>query len=481
MSFGREKREDGSVTRPSRACARVSGGLLVAILVLGACVTGPDGNRDRPRTTTPVVIDTDAGADDIMAILYLLRRPDIRVKAITVSGTGLAHCEGGIRTVLGLLEVAGRAAVPVACGRETPLGGSNAFPEEWRAMADEGYGLDLPEPSSPPEDDAVALLTTSIGDSNQRVTLLALGPLTNVAEAFTADPDLASEIATLVSMGGALLTGGNVEANPEAEWNFHADPRAVDIVLRSGAPVTLVPLDATNAVPVNAYFVDALAAHHVTPEADTVLALLEGNPQMVEWGTSFWDPLAATVAAGTAPAGVEERRVVVLEGSAEVDGELALSSAGSPVRVATAPDPIAFETELINTLNGDEALTTTRPEPNLTITLAADGCTSDLPASFAAGAIDVQVDNPLEEAGTAVLVRTTRGHHVGELEAFIADLDRAQPNPPPPRWIEIEAWADTPAGETSLTPWVLEPGIHALVCATETGLPTFAGAFEVTG
>jgi inosine-uridine nucleoside N-ribohydrolase len=481
MSFRCERREDGSVRRPSRARARVAGGLMLVILVLGACATGSDGSPDRPRTNTSVVIDTDVGADDIMAILYLLSRPDIRVKAITVSGTGLAHCEGGIRTVLGLLEVAGRPAIPVACGRETPLGGSNAFPEEWRATADEGYGLDLPEPSSPPEDDAVALLTRSIRGSHERVTLVTLGPLTNVAEAFTIEPGLASEIATIVSMGGALLAGGNVEANPEAEWNFYADPRAVAVVLRSGAPVTLVPLDATNAVPVTTYFVDALAGHHVTPEADTVLALLEGNPQMVGSGTYFWDPLAATVAAGAAeeaPA-FEERRVVVLEGSPDVDGELVLSSGGTAVLTTTEVDAIAFEIGFINTLNGDDAVVTTRPEPDLTVTIVRGGCTSTLPPSMPAGTVDVEARNDLAVPGGVVLATTAKGHSIDELVAWVEGLGSAQVEPP--GWIESEAWIDAPPGGTALAPWELLPGTHVVVCGVEGGLPAVAGTFEVAG
>ncbi len=78
----------------------------------------------------PVIIDTDMGADDIMAILYLLQRPDARVQAITVSGTGLTHCTPGTRNALALLARVGAHDIPVACGRERPLQGNAQFPVE---------------------------------------------------------------------------------------------------------------------------------------------------------------------------------------------------------------------------------------------------------------------------------------------------------------------------------------------------------------
>jgi inosine-uridine nucleoside N-ribohydrolase len=464
---------------------RVTAVVLAVALTLGACSSGGDGDRggsgdDRSSSATPILIDTDVGADDVTAILYLLQHPDVRVEAITVSGTGLAHCDGGVRTVLGLLEIAGRSDVPVACGRETPLGGSNAFPDDWRSEADRAYGLALPE--SPRVADgagAPALLTDALRGSAAPITLVTLGPLTNVAEALAAEPTLAQELVGIVSMGGALLAAGNVEANPEAEWNFHADPRAVDVVLRSRAPITLVPLDATNAVPVTEYFFEALAAHHVTPEADTILALLERNPWMVE-GEYFWDPLAATVAVGAATATVEEQRVIVLEGSPDVDGELVISSKGVDVRVAMDADPLAFEAELINTLNGDQAISSTRPEPDLSVTLTTDGCTSDVPPSLPAGSIDVEVSNPLPVAGAVVLTTTSRGHSIDELVAFVESLDPTK-EARPPKWLEVEGWIDAPPGGSLLTPWQLVPGDHAVVCGLEREAAMVAGTTNVTG
>ncbi len=98
-----------------------------------------------------MVIDTDLSLDGNVAILYLLGRPELEVKAITVSGPGEAHCEPGGQIAAGLVALAGAGDIPVACGPEEPLEGTNAFPDQLRAWADDAWGLELPE-GGPPSD-----------------------------------------------------------------------------------------------------------------------------------------------------------------------------------------------------------------------------------------------------------------------------------------------------------------------------------------
>src|SRR5512144_2201583 len=118
--------------------------LIGLVLALAACST-PAAPRPTATpfsgTPRPVIVDTDMAPDDWMAILYLLQRQDISVQAITVAGTGEAHCGPGVRNALGLAALAGQPNIPVACGRETPLQGSHAFPDDWRAGADAVLGL----------------------------------------------------------------------------------------------------------------------------------------------------------------------------------------------------------------------------------------------------------------------------------------------------------------------------------------------------
>ena len=307
----------------------------------------------------PVVIDTDMAADDWLAILYLLRRPDLDVRAIAVVGTGEAHCGPGVRNALDLAALAGRPEVPVACGRQTPLAGSHHFPTSWRKRVDSLLGLSLPRNPNPPvEGSAVELLTRVIQESSRPVDLIALGPLTNVAEALVADPSLVDKLAMITIMGGAIDEAGNVGPssdipNTVAEWNIYVDPQAAAMVLGSGVPITLVPLDATKFVPVTAGFYKVLRGRRDTPAAEfayRVLTQKEGDIR--NGGYCFWDPLTAAVVTDETLGVFQEMALAVIEAEGPQSGRTLVSSSGHTVRVAIGADPARFETLFLDTLNG---------------------------------------------------------------------------------------------------------------------------------
>lgn len=309
-----------------------------------------------PRT--PVLIDTDMGADDAMAIAFLLRRPEVEVKAIT--GAGLAHCEQGAHNALRLLALADRADIPVACGRATPLQGNQAYPEPWRQQADTLNGIPLPEPkSSASASTAVQLLAFTLEGSSRKVTVLALGNLTNLAEAFQARPSLVERVERLYVMGGAVSVPGNVgdspgvtPPNPHAEWNFYVDPFAAARVLEV-APVLLVPLDATHHVPVTEAFLQRFDKERQTPEADFVYRLLSSDLEYVRGGTYFfWDPLAAVSLAVEGVVTYESRKVRVVEEEGESSGRTQKAESGQTMRVGVSADRQKFEAAFLDTLNG---------------------------------------------------------------------------------------------------------------------------------
>src|SRR6188474_693963 len=121
---------------------------VIFILLILLIFTAESFAQDAPRK--PIIIDTDMAADDWRAILYLLQRIDVEVRAITVTGTGEAHCKPGVQNALNLLALADNPDIPVACGRETPLQGDHAFPDALRASDDRMAGLTLPTSSNPP-------------------------------------------------------------------------------------------------------------------------------------------------------------------------------------------------------------------------------------------------------------------------------------------------------------------------------------------
>jgi hypothetical protein len=149
---------------PPTATSGPSHGQTPAAGASATSTSGPTLSRD-PSTVASrhVVVDTDMAPDDWIAILYLLNRADITIDAITVTGTGEAHCEPGVKNAAKLTALAGQPGIPVACGRETPLGSDHGFPDEWRAEVDALLGLELPDGSPPATDEtAPELLTRTI-------------------------------------------------------------------------------------------------------------------------------------------------------------------------------------------------------------------------------------------------------------------------------------------------------------------------------
>jgi len=348
----------------SKRLARALSLILIASLLVAACGTTPSGQPSAsptPFTGEPrrVIIDTDMAADDWMAILYLLQRPDVTVKAITVTGAGEAHCEPGTRHALGLVALSGRDGIPIACGRETPLQGDHAFPTSWREGVDNLHGLTLPASSSAISNQtAVPLLISVVESSPEKVILLTLGPLTNVAEALQSTPSLVDNLEMIYIMGGAVDVPGNVGVsgvgidNSVAEWNVYVDPRAANIVFESGAPITLVSLDATNHAPLTTAFYNRIRDAHSSPEATFVFDLLTKNYGFVEsGGYYFWDPLAAAILTDESLATFQTRSLGVVEEEGSASGRTQASDNGTNVRVTVSADGPRFEQIFLDTLN----------------------------------------------------------------------------------------------------------------------------------
>jgi pyrimidine-specific ribonucleoside hydrolase len=252
----------------------------------------------QPRS---IIIDTDAGSDDLMAIAFLLAHPSVNIEAITTAN-GLAHVDAGARNIIRLLELGGRRNVPVFAGRNAPLRGDAEFPAPWRKTSDELPGVTLPAAARQPEPKpAAAYFLQRLKDHSHPVRILALGPLTNLAEAFQRDPSIAGTIRELVIMGGALKVPGNLgdgdvfkTNNKTAEWNIFVDPLAARIVFRSGISIRLIPLDATNKVPIDLAFLREFQSSAKSPLAKFVAQVLETDRKFIEDGYFYaWDPLAA--------------------------------------------------------------------------------------------------------------------------------------------------------------------------------------------
>ena len=308
--------------------------------------------------TLHVIIDDDMARDGMDAILYLLKHPNVEVEAITVAGTGEAHCEPGVKHALGLVALNNAGNIPVACGRELPLAGNHAFPSAWRQRVDDLYGLDLPEGGNASSLNAPELIASTIRESAQKIIVVASGLLTNVADALTTSPDIVDNIRMIYIMGGAVKVDGNVGFsragidNQFAEWNIYVDPRAANIVLNSRVPITLVSLDATKDVPVTMRFYQTFETHRTTPEAAFAYDLLTANLGMIQsGGLQFWDELTAAIATDESLATFETFELQVVEEEGTESGYTKPTPGGAKVRVAVSADGLRFEATFLSILN----------------------------------------------------------------------------------------------------------------------------------
>jgi purine nucleosidase/pyrimidine-specific ribonucleoside hydrolase len=201
--------------------------------------SAPLGTPDRPL---PLIIDSDPGLDDALALGLAAASPALRLLAVTTVG-GNADVTRCTENALRLLHVYGRDDVPVAEGAAGALLGSVVRATE--VHGERGIGTTrLPHAvnAARPEG-AVALMARLIADSPEPVTIAPIGPLTNIALLLRFHPHLVPRIAHLCLMGGSVGEGNTTAS---AEFNIVADPEAADVVFRSGIPITMIGLDVTH-------------------------------------------------------------------------------------------------------------------------------------------------------------------------------------------------------------------------------------------
>ena len=188
-----------------------------------------------------VIIDTDPGVDDALALLLAMRSPELKIEAITAVA-GNVPLELSLPNALRMVEISGRTDIPVAAGAKAPL--QRRLVTATYAHGENGLGgAVFPEPTiKPVSEPAAELIRQVIRKYPGEVSLIPIGPMTNIATALDLDSELAGMVRRIVMMGGSL-SGGNI--TPAAEFNVYVDPEAARIVFQSGIPITMVGLDVT--------------------------------------------------------------------------------------------------------------------------------------------------------------------------------------------------------------------------------------------
>lgn len=214
--------------------------------------TAPGGRRR-------VIIDTDPGQDDAIAILLALASAELEVLGLSIVA-GNVPLASTVQAARAVVELADRRDIPIHAGSSRPLRRPLVTAEH--VHGDTGLdGPVLPPPTVAVSDEhAVDFIVRSLRSAAPgEITLVTLGPLTNVALAFSRAPEIVSRVREIVMVIGSLHEGGNI--TPLADFNCYVDPDAADVVLRSGAPIVAIPMDATHSMRTTDARLDRLAAN----------------------------------------------------------------------------------------------------------------------------------------------------------------------------------------------------------------------------
>jgi inosine-uridine nucleoside N-ribohydrolase len=297
--------------------------ILISFLVLFCTV-----NAFAQVTPRRVIIDTDPGTDDAMAIILALNSPEFKVEALTVV-PGNVEAKQGLENALKIVSLAGRCDVVVAGGAQHPLNQKLITAQFWHGkngLAD----VELP-PSKCKADPRFGpdLIIEMVHRYPHEITLIPVGPLTNIALAVSKDPSIAFLVKDIVIMGGSI-SGGNV--NGAAEANIYNDPEAAQIVFNAGWMVTMVGSDVGERTLITRKYLAELQSSH-GPESDFIAKIadfyLNRSEKSGYSGAPMYDPLAVGIALDPTLGTLKEMHVDVETRGEFTRGETVANRMGS--------------------------------------------------------------------------------------------------------------------------------------------------------
>lgn len=405
----------------------------VVALGMGACAVPAATPQPSDVADRPLIVDVDMDSSDVLALAYLLNIPGYEVQAITIPATGIGNCPPGAENARAIATAVGRGEIPVACGGATPVGGGHPAPAGWRVPADDLYGVALTGQGSTEARTAAQLIVEVLRANPGGVDIFAAGPLTNVALALIAEPALSERVRRVVTMAGAVAVPGNVDPDPAVgspEYNVWADPGALAAVLASGVPIVMVPLDATNDVPVTPAFYAQLEADHRAAGADIAFELFARNRFLVLGGQYFWDPLAAAVLEDPGVVALKEVQLRVGTADPAEMGRTLLHESGIPVQVAVDAAADRFESLFLAGLRrGPGKPTPFAPGGPLSVSFDGTTCQVSGAEDLQAGPYWVAVANRSTSDLMVALVSLHAGATWEQLEAYAATYTGEQAAP----------------------------------------------------
>lgn len=326
----------------------------------------------------PLVIDTDAGWDDWIAVSYILNKikndDQYECVGIVVNGIGEAHLEHGINNIRKVIALSGQGSkIPVYAGSNRPLKHDHRFPENFRKSVDNLFGIQIPNVAVDlPITDGKMFLKHLLTQNKEKVTILAIGGLTSVGEIIKENPKLSNNIERIFIMGGVLdftsehrsqSPHGNIQdfqpsdypKNKTSEWNIFIDPVAADIVFKNIKNITMVPLNACRSIPLNESFLVDFKSKCKTPLGNFINKVLVYKIQEAREGNYqeyFYDPLTAAIALGYNNGVVFRKYPVYIETkNPHALGTTYISDTkGNEIDIVVEVDPKGFKQEMIDVL-----------------------------------------------------------------------------------------------------------------------------------
>jgi purine nucleosidase len=300
----------------------------------------------------PVILDVDTGIDDALAIAYALNSPELEIVGLTTC-FGNGSIENTTRNTLVVLEQLGKT-VPVYSGADKPLNRPmKNFPTHVHGEDGLGNRVDSNPVMKAESEGAVDYIIRQVKQRPHEITIIAVGPLTNLALAIQKEPEIASLVKEVVIMGGAVFVSGNV--TPYSEANVFADPQAADCVFSSGLPVTIVGLDVTmqtllpNAVLADWRATGREVSHFFADMTSFYMQAYETFHPGIG-GCALHDPLAVGVVIDPSFVKKEKWSVkVVLEGE-EMGRTVALSDGEPKIQVCTQVEADRFLNHFLDRL-----------------------------------------------------------------------------------------------------------------------------------
>lgn len=301
-----------------------------------------------------VIHDNDGHVDDLLSAMLLWLAPGVNLQAITVS-EGDCYVRQSFETLLKIATYLDLEGVEIGYSEDPVI---NPFPDNWRKesfIVNElpifnDNALRSPYQNERPRKSQV-LISDCLEHSKAPVTLVLTGPLTNVASVFEAKPELKAKVESAVIMGGAFAVSGNVEVEGHdgtAEWNIYADPVAAKRFIDTGIPITFIPLDVTNKVPVTREFLlrlDEQAENYRASQlASKMYSLVKG------FNYYFWDTLTAAAILQSHIFVFKEMKVDIVTAGKSMGRTVSTLFGGKKVKVAQSVEIEPFEELMLEIL-----------------------------------------------------------------------------------------------------------------------------------